>query len=322
MPARSARLGALLAIVALLVAALPASTSAAATDPPLPVPYTFLPTAVLAGYPFGADAPGTNDWTCEPTAEHPDPVILTHGLGGNKATNWQTYGPLLANEGYCVYALTYGDSDLAPPRFKKVLGGSAPIESSAEELKAFVAEVLASTGAAKVDIVGHSEGTLMPNYYAKFLGGAAFIDDYVSLAPLWHGTNPLGLATLSKRGTPFGLTPSNFALTQEYFASGSQMLTGSEFMTKMRSGGGQAVPGITYTNIVTKYDELVQPYTSGIEPGMTNIVVQDVCKLDLGEHFAIAAEPIAAQLVLNALDPSTAKQPRCRPVLPFLGALA
>jgi triacylglycerol lipase len=89
----------------------------------------------------------------------------------------------------------------------------------------------------------------------------------------------------------------------------------------MRSGGTPAVPGITYTNIVTKLDELVIPYRSGIEPGMTNIVVQDVCRKDLSDHLAIAADPIAAQLVLNALDPANAKQPRCRPVLPVLGTL-
>ena len=45
---------------------------------------------------------------------------------------------------------------------------------------------------------------------------------------------------------------------------------------------GEAVPGIEHTNIVTKYDELVFPYTSGIMgDGGTNIVLQDVCPLNL-----------------------------------------
>jgi triacylglycerol lipase len=314
MPARSARLAVLLLLIAMLVGALPGTASAADPDKPLPVPYTFLPTAVLAGIRIGTDAPGTNDWSCKPTAAHPDPVVLVHGTFGNKSTNWQTYGPLLANQGYCVYALTYGTSPQVPARVREGFGGLTEMESSAAELKDFVARVLASTGAAQVDLVGHSQGTLMPNYYAKFLDGAPFIDDYVSLAPLWHGTNLLGLASLSAQASRYGFPTPQFT----FFPAATQMMKGSEFIEKMRSGGTPAVPGITYTNIVTKFDELVIPYKSGIEPGMTNIVVQDVCKLDLADHLSLVAEPIAAQLVLNALDPSTAKTPRCRPVLPVL----
>ncbi|MGI9084170.1 MAG: esterase/lipase family protein [Aeromicrobium sp.] len=320
MRAHSSRLAALLTFVALLLTGLPGAASAE-TDEPLPVPYRFLSAAVLAGLQIDADPPGTNDWDCEPSAAHPEPVVLVHGLTGNKATNWQTYGPLLHNEGYCVFAVTYGTSGLAPAQYRNVFGGLTAMEESAVEVKEFVAKVLDSTGARKVDILGHSEGTVVPNYYAKFLGGGQFIDDYVSIAPLWHGTNPAGLATLSTLGTPFGFTPAISQLFQPFFASGPQLLAGSDFMNNLRSGGTPAVPGITYTNLVTQYDELVVPYRSGIEPGMTNIVVQKVCALDLAEHLAIVADPITAQLVLNALDPSTAKKPRCRAVLPFEGVV-
>ena len=315
MPARSARLAALLTLVALVSIAPPVAASE--PDPPLPVPYTFPVPAVLAGLRIGTDAPGTNDWTCKPAAAHPEPVVLVHGTFGSKSTNWQTFGPLLANEGYCVFALTYGTSPQAPPAYREAFGGLTEIESSAAELKDFVARVLASTGAAQVDILGHSQGTLMPNHYAKFLGGAPFIDDYVSLASLWHGTNPAGLASLSAQGRRYGFPAPEL----EFFPAGNQMLAGSEFIQNMRSGGSPAVPGIDYTNIVTKFDELVIPYKSGIEPGMSNIVVQDVCRLDLADHLALAADPIAAQLVLNALDPANAERPRCRPVLPVLGSL-
>jgi triacylglycerol lipase len=77
------------------------------------------------------------------------------------------------------------------------------------------------------------------------------------------------------------------------------------------------VPGISYTNIVTQYDELVEPYTSGIEPGETNIVLQDQCPIDFTEHFQIAADPVAAADVLNALDPAHPRTVPCTLVLPF-----
>jgi len=75
------------------------------------------------------------------------------------------------------------------------------------------------------------------------------------------------LNTISVLGTPFGLTPALDGALAPYFASGPELLTDSAFIAKLRSGGTPAVEGINYTNIVTRYDELVQPYTSGIRTG-------------------------------------------------------
>lgn len=48
-------------------------------------------------------------------------------------------------------------------------------------------------------------------------------------------------------------------------------------------------------------------------------MLQDVCALDLSEHFEIVSSPVAAALVLNTLDPAHPRQVPCRPVLPFIG---
>jgi triacylglycerol lipase len=285
----------------------PGLSPATASDS-LPVPYQFLPPAIFGGLP-NANAPGTNDWSCKPTAAHPNPVVLVPGTLGNRSTNWQTYGPLLKNNGYCVFALTYGATSPLP--YPGAFGGLGDIRDSAAQLGTFVDQVLAATGASKVDVLGHSQGTLMPDYYAKFLGGAAKIDHYVSLAPLWHGTS----STLGPLGDAFGVDP----LTLIGPAFG-QMDANSSFIAQMRAGG-VAVPGISYTNIVTRYDELVQPYTSGIEPGMTNVVVQDLCKLDFTEHFEIAADRVASVVVLNTLDPAHPRPVPCTLVLPFVGGI-
>ena len=65
-----------------------------------------------------------------------------------------------------------------------------------------VTKTIDSTGAAKVSLVGHSQGGLMPRYFIKYLGGAGIVDDLVGLAPSNHGTtNPLatGVPALRKR---------------------------------------------------------------------------------------------------------------------------
>jgi len=294
---------------ALALVAAPASTAA----DQYPVSYNFLSSAVLAGTHMDADPPGANNWACKPTARHPRPVVLVHGTAGNKNTNWQTYAPLLANNGYCVFALTYGVA-AGTPKGLDQFGGLDAIETSAQQLKDFVTKVRQSTGARQVDILGHSQGTLMPDYYAKFLGGAPYIHSYVSLAPLWHGTNLGAQGQMQQSMSVY--SPS--ATETPGCAACSEMGADSEFMQKMRAGG-VAVKGITYTNIVTRYDELVSPYTSGIEPGMRNITLQDGCATDYTEHFEIAADPVAAGYVLNALDPAHPRPVPCIVVLPFEG---
>lgn len=280
----------------------------AAADEQHPVPYTFLPSAVAGG--AMEDAPGSNDWDCRPTRKHPRPVVLVHGTFGNQSTNWQTYAPLLHNEGYCVFALTYGvNEDGGPPG--EHFGGMERMQRSARELKRFVAKVLRATGAEQVDLVGHSQGTLMPHYWVKFLGGAPYVRRYVSLAPLWHGTRVSDHEQVAASG--YGADPST-----TYCKACPQMASGSRFMRKMRRGG-VAVGGIDYTNIMTRYDQLVIPYTSGRERGMRNIVLQDDCDTDYSEHFQIAADRVATVHVLNALDPRHARPVPCTVVLPFVG---
>jgi triacylglycerol lipase len=289
-----------LALVAPLVVAAPAAQGAEE----YPVPYDFVPSALYGG--VTGELPGANDWSCKPSEAHPRPVVLVHGTFANRDDNWQTYAPLLANNGYCVFALNYGQNPAYPG--SDYVGGMLPMEQSAQQLAEYVDAVLAATGAEKVDIIGHSQGSLMPNYYVKFLGGAAFVENYVSLAPLWHGTN------VAQPSKSFALLFGREEATPYCQACG-QFPPDSDFMTKMREGG-PAVEGVTYTNIVTRYDELVVPYWSGIEPGMRNHVLQDVCAQDASEHGQIAASPNAARIVLNTLDPEHAQPVQCRAVTP------
>ncbi|WP_116051448.1 esterase/lipase family protein [Amycolatopsis palatopharyngis] len=262
---------------------------------------------------------GFNDWNCRPDPAHPTPVVLVHGTGDNMETTWRALGPRLVDQGYCAFALTYGVIPDAPV-VEDVVGGLMPIDYSARELGEFIDQVLNATGSPKVDIVGYSQGTMVPTYFAKVLGGGPLIDKYVSLAPGWDGTNLAGLGSLHALLQSVGLGGLLGLLTD--CRACLELLAGSETL-RMLNEGGIFLPEITYTNIITKYDEIVVPYTSGIGhgPNVTNIILQDTCPADRVNHVGLVVDPNALGHVLGALDPANAAPVPCVPMRPVKPAL-
>ncbi|MGW6818538.1 esterase/lipase family protein [Streptomyces sp. NPDC055005] len=262
------------------------------------------PTIPAAQAAQAASAPGSgwNNWSCRPTAAHPRPVVLVHGTLGNSVDNWLGFAPYLVNRGYCVYSLDYGQLPGVP-----FFHGLGPIEKSAAQLDVFVDRVLAATGAAKTDIVGHSQGGMMPRHYLKFLGGAAKVNALVGLAPDNHGTTLSGLTRL----LPY--FPGAEDLISASTPGLADQIAGSAFITRLNEGG-DTVPGVKYTVIATRYDEVVTPYRSAFldGPNVRNVVLQDLCALDLSEHVTIGlTDRIAWHEALNALDPAHAERTTC-----------
>lgn len=262
----------------------------------------------------GTSPPGANNWSCVPSPEHPNPVVLTHGTVENMTYNWFSLSPRLANEGYCVFAFNYGqDTGLGvglPGAYPT--GGTAPVKQSAVELASFVDSVRNATGSGKVDIVGHSQGGMMPREYLKSLGGAEKVDKLVGLSPSNHGTNVDGLALLP--GVPL-------LLKEGLGDSVHDQMYNSEYLAGLNAGG-DTVPGVDYTVIETRYDEIVTPYTSAFldGPNVTNILLQDGCEVNATDHLGIAFDRRAEQYVVNALDPENAEEPPCVPSPPINGA--
>ena len=291
--------------MALAASAIAATSSQAA----LPVLYNG-----IVGYAHAsstASPPGANNWSCKPSAAHPRPVVLVHGTFEDMSDNWQALSPLLHNNGYCVFALNYGSY-----AFSGLLGiyGTGNIAQSAQQLSSFVNRVLAATRTSQVDLVGHSQGGMMPRYYLKFLGGATKVHTLVGLAPSNHGTTLDGLFTLA------GFFPGANAFLGVLCPACEEQSAGSAFLTNLNAGG-DTVPGVSYTVIESANDEVVTPYTSAFlsGSGVTNILLQSQCSLDQGEHLSMPYDHIADGDVLNALDPAHAVAPACTPVLPVVG---
>lgn len=302
----TAAASAALLLSGLSVAAPPANASDAGSRPQLPVTYSFFQ-GVLAALadPLGSP-PGANDWTCTPSAEHPLPVILLHGILGNAATNNQAISPYLYNQGYCVYALTYG----ADP--SGLFGGLGRLHDSAAQLDALVDKVRVSTGAAKVDLVGHSEGGLLGRYYTILGGGAGKVDAVVGVAPANFINGQQALTP------PWDLL---FQLVVD--AVGPTVPVLNDFTPKsfeaMSANGGTAA-GVRYVSIASEVDLVVTPISNSFlpaAPNVTNVTLQKGCPIDHADHTAMMGDRRVFDFVANALDPVHPRTPACTTVYPF-----
>ncbi|MDH6127572.1 alpha/beta fold hydrolase [Kitasatospora sp. GP82] len=245
--------------------------------------------------------PGANNWSCKPSPAHPRPMVLVHGTFANGSVNWDTVAPALAADGTCVFVLTYGAVPNVP-----LLRAIAPVADSAQQLSVFVDGVLAATGAGQVDIVGHSQGGMMPRYYLKFDGGAAKVHTLVGLAPSNHGTTLDGLATLAKS------FPGALDLVGSVCPACTDQVTGSDLLNRLNAGG-DTVPGVTYWVIATGYDEVVTPYLSQFlsGPDVHNVLVQDLCPTNIPDHVLMAVDLVVLHEVRHALDPAQVATANC-----------
>jgi triacylglycerol esterase/lipase EstA (alpha/beta hydrolase family) len=307
---RAALAAAAASAVAVALGSVIAAPARAATQ--LPVNYDFIAGATATALAPDTPPPGANNWSCQLTAAHPDPVILVHGTFANMDDNWQAAAPLLANNGYCVYAFNFGGTSATSP-----IQGTGDIAASAAELATFVVAVLSATGASKVDLVGHSQGGLMPRYYLNFLGGASKVNDFVALAPSNYGTTLDGLTELASL---LGASSAINGTLSEVCQACVQQEEGSAFLASLNAT--PTVPGVHYTVIESVDDEVVTPYTNAFLPAaanVTNITVQHQCILDASDHLEIAADPIALADMLNALDPASPVHVPCLVVEPVTG---
>lgn len=171
--------------------------------------------------------------------------------------------------------------------------GTQDIALSAQAVAARARQVLDQTGAAKLDVVGHSEGGLALRYYIRNLGGAAQVRRYVSLATPQHGTR---LANI------IGAFPIVGQLAGALCTACAQMAVGSAFLAALNAPT-DAPAGVTYTALATRFDEAVipAPQASFLQNGGTDATVQQFCPNDVVFHIGLLFDRPAAGLTISAL---------------------
>ena len=209
-----------------------------------------------------------------------NPVLIVAG----------TFSPVLAVEPLAVRLRLDGFTvyTMALPGL-----GTGDIAVSAQAVATKVDEIRAATGAAKVDLIGHSQGGLENRYYLKFLGGTAKVGAYVSLGTPQYGTYSANLATV----LGFGNCLSIVACVQ--------MTTGSSFLAGMNAGDD--TPGsVRYYAVYTVFDELVQPWANAkLQDGAKNIKLQSYCPLRLVGHLGLILDGSVYGLVKTSLKGGT-----------------
>ena len=248
-----------------------------------------------------------NNFTCRSTI-HPNPVVLLHGLGATYYEDINELELFLQGKGYCTFSLTYGASAPAPYQY---VGGLQAINASAPTIANFIKEVQSKTGAAKIDLVGHSEGAFMTLYVPKFEGVAAIVGKVFAIAPPTHGTNFANLYTIAVLGGSLTTTAATTLLNTFGCPACADLVDGGAAIKRLNEGQPIAQPGVNYTVLISKYDELVTPPTTAFiqEAGVKNLYVQDFCVQDPVGHIGEAYDTNVWVLVDQALSESAIKGP-------------
>jgi triacylglycerol lipase len=201
--------------------------------------------AVLALVPLAAL--GSGQAVERRTVPPPDPILFVHGWQGS-AAQWRPMMERFRSDGWSdrrLFAWTFADRE-----------SNAAV---AARISARVDQILAATGAARVDIVTHSMGSLSSRYYLKNLARPGRVDAWVSLGGPNHGTQAARLC---------------------FSAACREMRPGSPFLAALNRG--DETPGATrYATWWSPCDEVIQPPGTATLDGAENHQTRCISHLDL-----------------------------------------
>ncbi len=167
------------------------------------------------------------------------------------------------------------------------------IQIAAEYVVYAVREMAAASGQ-KVQIVGHSQGGMVPRWALRFWPDIREqVEDLVGLSASHHGTVLSGGICL------VGCAP---AIRQQGQDSAFMAALNRDF---------EIVPGVDYTSVYTNLDQVVVPNVTllgassalvGDRAQLSNIATQDICPLNVAEHLTIGtSDAVAYAVAMDAL---------------------
>ena len=231
------------------------------------------------------------------------PVLLVHGTAVDPSQFGWNWMRSLDDSGtpWCSVDL-----------FRNAMGD---IQISGERVAYAIRTMHAQAGRRRIDVIGHSQGGMVPRWALRFFPDTrAMVDDVIGLAASNHGT----------------LVAGSFC-APDCAPAIWQQRAGSRFMAALNEGA-ETWAGISYTNIYTWADEFVQPNlddsgSTSLHTGkgrITNVAVQDVCPLAVVDHLTVGTSDATAHaLARDALAHDGPANPRridgstcLRPMMP------
>lgn len=156
---------------------------------------------------------------------------------------------------------------------------SGSLFEASELLADVVDQVRAESGQEKIDILAECTGGVIARHYVQSLGGDAYVNRLVTFV------SPQGGLPAAKYAAKIAGWPALYDLTP-----------GSEFLQAVASVPLPA--SVHMTSIYTCTDEYIQPYTTSIVPGATNI---GLCDGTFVAHFQTFFDPDIYLIMHSAL---------------------
>ena len=206
-------------------------------------------------------------------ARHTGTVLLVHGTGSNAVESWSTsFQPVLLADGFRVCTVDVPGREVGD------------MQDSADWVAAAIG-LVAGRAHGRIDVIGHSQGGVLPRLAIRLHPEVADdVDDLVLMAGTQHGTAVA--APLCAAGCAVGVL---------------QQAVGSQLLSALNSPHELWGERVSYTTVRSTTDETVFPQDTSKLLGASNIAVQDVCPGRVTTHIGLLYDSVAYAAAVDAL---------------------
>jgi pimeloyl-ACP methyl ester carboxylesterase len=206
-------------------------------------------------------------------SRHDTPVLLVHGTGSTATESWgSSFLPVLLAAGFHACTVDVPGREVGD------------MQSSADWV-AVAIRIVAHRADRRIDVIGHSQGGVLPRLAIRLHPDVAEdVDDLVLMAGTQHGT--LLADILCAAGCATAVL---------------QQRTSSALLAALNSPHELWGEHVSYTTIRSTTDETVFPSDGSKLAGASNIAVQDICPGRLTSHIGLIFDTVAYAAAIDAI---------------------